>query len=241
MTDNLLDPGQTPVPDPVAEATEAPQPEALTAGRPDDVPEKFWDPEKGTLRTDALLKSYRELERKLGAQPAADIPAGPGDYALTFDTDLITADPEVNKRLHAAGFTHAQAQLVYDLAKEHLTPMVGELASVFEAESQVQRLTEYFGGSEKWRETARQIAAWGQSRFAENVFSALSSTYEGVVAMHRMMQSDEPDLIGTGRSPETAASESALRQMMRDPRYWRDQDPGYVARVEDGFRRLYPD
>ena len=36
--------------------------------RPAGVPEKFWDPENlGTMRTDALLKSYLELERKLGS------------------------------------------------------------------------------------------------------------------------------------------------------------------------------
>ena len=36
-----------------------------TANRPEDVPEKFWDSEAGQLRVDALLKSYRELERRL--------------------------------------------------------------------------------------------------------------------------------------------------------------------------------
>jgi len=31
--------------------------------RPDHVPEKFWDAEKGTVNVDALLKSYTELEK----------------------------------------------------------------------------------------------------------------------------------------------------------------------------------
>lgn len=33
------------------------------AERPDNIPEKFWDKEKGELRADALLKSYSELEK----------------------------------------------------------------------------------------------------------------------------------------------------------------------------------
>jgi hypothetical protein len=33
--------------------------------RPDDVPEKFWDSEKGAVRTDLVLKSYGDLEKKL--------------------------------------------------------------------------------------------------------------------------------------------------------------------------------
>jgi hypothetical protein len=27
--------------------------------------------------------------------------------------------------------------------------------------------------------------------------------------------------------------------MMRDPRYWRQQDPAIVEQVREGFRRLY--
>ena len=47
------------------------------AVRPDEVPEKFWDAERGAIRVEALLKSYRELERKLSARfapPGADAP-----------------------------------------------------------------------------------------------------------------------------------------------------------------------
>ncbi len=35
--------------------------------------------------------------------------------------------------------------------------------------------------------------------------------------------------------------EAALRTLMRDPRYWRERDPAYVARVENGFKRLFPE
>ena len=31
-----------------------------------------------------------------------------------------------------------------------------------------------------------------------------------------------------------------LRALMRDPKYWRERDPAVVARVTEGFRRLYP-
>ena len=37
------------------------------------------------------------------------------------------------------------------------------------------------------------------------------------------------------------ADEQTLSEMMRDPRYWRDRDAEFVARVTAGFRRLYPD
>lgn len=33
--------------------------------------------------------------------------------------------------------------------------------------------------------------------------------------------------------------EDELRNLMKDPRYWKHQDPETVKRVEEGFKRLY--
>ena len=33
--------------------------------------------------------------------------------------------------------------------------------------------------------------------------------------------------------------EKELRQLLQSPKYWRDQDPETVKRVEEGFKRLY--
>lgn len=49
--------------------SEAPASEA--PARPEGVPEKFWDAEKGVVNTEALLKSYSELEKSRTA-PADD-------------------------------------------------------------------------------------------------------------------------------------------------------------------------
>lgn len=35
--------------------------------------------------------------------------------------------------------------------------------------------------------------------------------------------------------------EEKLRNMMRDPKYWRDNDPDYAAKIRNGFNRLYGD
>ena len=46
-------------------------------------------------------------------------------------------------------------------------------------------------------------------------------------------------------NPETryrdkpSMSEATLYEMMRDPRYWRQRDPEWIARVTKGFRELY--
>ena len=50
-----------------------------------------------------------------------------------------------------------------------------------------------------------------------------------------LTENDGPD----GR-PDRAGMEGELRRRMRDPRYWRDRNPGFIAEVADGFRHLYP-
>ncbi|MBT5809153.1 MAG: hypothetical protein HOI19_02205 [Rhodospirillaceae bacterium] len=43
-----------------------------------------------------------------------------------------------------------------------------------------------------------------------------------------------------GKEQDVKEQEAAIRGLMRDPRYWREKDPAYVARVENGFKRLFP-
>ena len=209
----------------------------IGATRPDYLPEKFWDGTRGEARVEALARSYGELEKKLGA--GAGVPADPSGYRIESRDETIVADPEVNALLHEAGFSQAQAQLVYDLAAEKLLPMIGEIAARFEADGQVERLARHFGGEEKWREVSRQVAAWGRANLPQSAFAALAGTYEGVVAMHRMMLSGEPGLM-QGESASKTITEAEIDQLMQDPRYWRDHEPGIVARVREGFKRLYP-
>lgn len=49
-----------------------------------------------------------------------------------------------------------------------------------------------------------------------------------------------PGQADAGAAGGPDAAEGRLRELMRDPRYWRDRDPGFVARVAAGFERLYP-
>lgn len=227
---------------------------AGAAARPADVPEKFRDPATGALRVEALLKSYRELERRLSQRlcPPGDdapeeecqrwrrtlgIPDTPEGYEVNPPHELCGPDPEVNRRLHKAHFTPRQVQLVYELAAERLLPMIAEAAAEFEAGRQREKLQAQFGGEERFRRIAAQISAWGRANLPPQVFAALASTAEGVMAMHRMMEAKEPSL---SRDATAAAKpdETELRQMMRDPRYWRTREPEFVRRVTEGFRRL---
>ncbi|MBI2233980.1 MAG: hypothetical protein HYU57_03100, partial [Micavibrio aeruginosavorus] len=94
------------------------------------------------------------------------------------------------------------------------------------------------GGPEKWQEVSRQLLAYGRKNLPADVLENLSTSFEGVMMLHRMMKGD-----GEAASPRvesgTALNEGDLRSMMRDPRYWRHKDPGFVSKVTEGFRNLY--
>jgi hypothetical protein len=201
----------------------------------EDIPEKFKD-EGGNVRVNALLQSYRELEKKFSSVPSA--PRTSADYCIKCDHGMFEPDNEVNAKLHAMGMTQEQAQTVYDLAAEKLMPVIASMSAEFHADREVEKLINHFGGAESWKEVSRQLLAFGQRNLPPDVLQNLSGSYEGVLALHRMMQSEEPGLRKTqagGNLPD----ERDLQSMMRDPKYWRDKDPAFVAKVTDGFKRMY--
>ena len=223
----------------------------------DAVPEKFRDPQSGAIRVDLLVKSYRALEQKLAgmvALPGDDadddtrlrfhramgVPDSPDGYEITLADPALSTDAEVNRRLHEAGFTPAQAQLVYDLACDHVVPQLHRMAGEYRVRGERERLLQRYGGEARFAETARALEAWGQRNLPESVFAALASSYEGIVALESMMQNGDPALTRGSLGADAALSEDQLVGMMRDPRYWKKRDPEFLAKVTDGFRRLYP-
>lgn len=250
MTTEAVSPA-APAPQQAASVSLLPEP-ASAGGRPESLPEKFWDNEKRAIRTDDLAKAYTELERRMSGyvpgpgsadwdstlRRALEIPETPDGYKIEMKDDLLTIDPTVNARLHQAGFSPRQAQLVYDLAVERMVPLAAQLAAEARHEQTLERLTEEFGGAEKWNTLSGQIAAWGQRNLSREVYAALAASPDGIRAMRRLMESGEPSLGAPGGSP-TPASEGDLREMMKDKRYWRDRDPAFIRAVTDGYRRLY--
>jgi hypothetical protein len=226
------------------------------AERPAGVPEKFWDGEAGAIRTEALLKSYIEIERKLGSmvpllgdddqegrerlRQALGVPASSEDYRIEIRDELVAPTPELNARLHEAGFTQEQAQLIYDLAAEHLLPVIDDAVAELRATRDAERLASHFGGDGAWQNLARQIKRWGEANLDGDVYRTLASSYDGVLAMHQMMQAREPSVLQDAEGPRSDLDEAALTRMMRDPRYWRERDPALIAQVTEGFKRLYP-
>lgn len=218
------------------------------------VPQKFLDPKTGEIRVDVLLRSYQELERKLAAmvpapnhddpesierfRQALGIPNTPEEYQVIADHGLFEPDADVNRTLHAVGLTPDQVQSVYDLAAEKFVPMIVEMASELQADREMERLVQHFGGKEKWREISRQIFAWGKKSLQPDVLDALSSSFDGIIAMYQMMQ--KADKTPAGKVENSAPlNEKDVQAMMRDPKYWRDKNPDYINKVTSAFENIY--
>lgn len=217
--------------------------------RPEGLPDKFWDAEAGTVRLDALIKSYNALEKKLsqksesqqdeGEQNDAKSTVVPADYCIACDHGYFTPDPDLNKRFQELGLTQDQAQAVYDAAAEKLVPLVLNLAADAQAEAALQSLIAEFGGPDKWREMARQMLAFGRKNMPEDVLQKLASAPEGIRMLHKMMQAATPAFPFTTKGAQAARGADHLYALMRDPKYWRDHDPALTQKVADGFAELY--
>ena len=217
--------------------------------RPENVPEKFWNNETQSLRTDELLKSYLELEKRFSSPKGGDKNVlelaleteGPAEeYNIVLHHKLMEVDENVNKRLRAAGFSNSQAQLVYDLAAEYIMPTIEDIIEQFRSYRELEKLEKYFGGEERFDEISRQILMWAEKNVPEEIYNSLNSSYYGVIALYNMMTSNnEPSMVNMKGESAEVLSEKKLRSMMSDPRYWRDGDKDFIKRVDEGFKNLY--
>ena len=205
------------------------------------VPEKFLD-DKGDLKTEELLKSYLALERKMSEskKPEAEMPKSAKEYHIVSKNPLIESDEEINEILFQHGFTNDQAQVVYDLATDKILPLMEEMVQDIATDRELQGLEQEFGGPEQFNTIARQISAWAEKNVDPATFEALAKSKNGIMTLYKMMQGNlEAPLIQGRGQVATVDDEETLKKLMQNPKYWRDQDPELLKRVEAGFKRLY--
>ena len=205
------------------------------------VPEKFLD-DKGDLKTEELLKSYLALERKMSEskKPEAEMPKSAKEYHIVSKNPLIEADEEINEILFQHGFTNDQAQVVYDLATDKILPVIEDMVQDIATDRELQGLEQEFGGPEQFNTIARQISAWAEKNVDPATFEALAKSKNGIMTLYKMMQGNlEAPLIQGRGQVATVDDEETLKKLMQNPKYWRDQDPELLKRVEAGFKRLY--
>ena len=211
------------------------------------IPTKFKDAKTGEVKIDALVKSYLELEKKLSnrskllpVSAQGTMPSSPEEYKIVMKNPKLVIDEEMNKQLFNLGFTNEQLQAVYDLAADKIIPLLENLSADYRADKEMAELENEFGGAEAFNTIARQISAWGEKNLKPEIFNALSTSKDGIMTIYKMMnEQSEPTVLSASSSSYEPVSEDSLRKMMRNPKYWKEQDPALVKRVEEGFKRLY--
>ena len=216
----------------------------------ENVPEKFLD-ENGELNTNALVKSYCELEKKMGTMvsvPNEDSDdsvkqkfnhaIGVPDNASEYPINYLLDDESVREKFHQIGLTSKQVEQIYNIAEEFLHPTLQNLFQIQSQTNAINELKNFFGSSEKMEEALKEINAFGEKFLPKDAFEELCSTPQGIQGIYKMMQSMEPEVF-TNKNESENLSDDALRTMMKDPKYWRDQDPEYVRKIENGFKKLY--
>jgi len=214
------------------------------------IPEKFQN-EDGSLNSDAILKSYSELERKIGGMvsiPGDDADAesiarfrranGVPDDISGYPIDALFDDESIRKKFLDAGLNVKQVEKIYQIANEFFTPMLQEMYSRHVESDEMKQLSDFFGGDEKMRAALPAIQTFGEKFLPSDVFESMSSNAAGIRGIYAMMQSMEPN-VALDKNSSDGMTDSDLRRMMRDPKYWRDHDPEYVRKVESGFKKLY--
>ena len=216
----------------------------------EQIPEKFLN-DKGELNTSALVKSYCELEKKMSnmvSVPTADSDEsvkqkfnhaiGVPDDSKDYPTNSLFDDESVREKFHEIGLTSSQVEKIYAIAEEFLQPTLKNLFELQNQTNAINELKKFFGDDEKMNNALREINAFGERFLPHDAFDELCSTPQGIQGVYKMMQSMEPDVF-TNKNETENLTDEVLRNMMRDPKYWRDHDEEYIRKIENGFKKLY--
>ena len=173
----------------------------------EQIPEKFLD-NNGELNTAALLKSYCELEKKIGSMvtvPSDDSDdsikqkfnhaIGVPDTADEYPINNLLDDESVREKFHEIGLTKKQVEKIYDIAEEFLQPTLKNLFEIQSQSNAINELKNFFGSTEKMNDALKEINAFGEKFLPANAFEELCSTPQGIQGIYKMMQSMEPDVL----------------------------------------------
>lgn len=204
--------------------------------RPANVPEKFWDSEAGTVRTDALIASYTELEGRLGSQPQQTQQAAQPTDAQVEQTlaqgglKLSDFDAEYLQNGKLSDESYAKLATV-GLSKADVDEYISFKEA--KADAEVQAVFNEIGGESEFR----KVQAWARanlppaylSAFNEIVDSgsadALKLAVSGLQSRYVAANGREPKLVGgqPGANAEGFRSNAEIIKAMSDPRYRKDE------------------
>lgn len=211
--------------------------------RPEWLPEKYKTPED-------LANAYKALESKLGtkeedlrksiieelqAEAFGDRPESAGDYQLP---EIINSEDAVDNELlkwwadHS--FENGYSQEEFQKGIEMYAQAV--MGNQPDLEAEAAKLGE---NAEARIQAASMFATKFFPEEALPAIERMCESHEGILALEVIQEALKDGSFAGNTEPSAGANEAELREMMNDPRYWRDKDPYYVKQVTAGFQKLY--
>lgn len=223
--------------------------------RPEGVPEKFWDAEKGQINTEALLKSYSELERTREQKPEEKTEENSEQGTQVAKIESVEHAQELAK---SKGIDFNALEQEYlangDLSADTYKALAdkgipNETVKAFiegqKASAQVQRaeLLKDVGGEDGYQE----IVSWAKDSLSKDEIAAynraIATNDKGIMQMaiaqlhsrYRAANGTPPksQIGGKTSGPSSAAEPFASREQyvdaIKDARY--ERDPAYRAQV----------
>ncbi len=232
------------------------------AQRPEGVPEKFWDAEKGEVRVEALTQSYAELEAKLSGKPAepapeetpANVEVKNGKIVKTEEEAEGEAAPNPLTEAITAAATEFTAEGAFTeetaakLTEAGIPPEVQQVylagLSALQAQ-QTATVHGYVGGEDKYN----AMAAWAGKALSDAELDAFNSALDNpalaqnaVIGLYTRYQQAAPSegrkiapTSGVSEGGDVFASRNELTAAMSDPRY--RTDPVYQRQVVEKLAR----
>jgi hypothetical protein len=221
------------------------QPQEVTQERPDWLPEKFERPEE-------LANSYQELERafysrkdqlrqqiisEINEEAVSSAPISPADYDIPeveingMDISVSEDDPMLGwfkEKAHSLGMSQSE----FDTNVKEFLHMQMTQGPDWNVESEA--LGEY---ADKRLE---RVDLWADKNLSEEAYAA----FAGIPASAAMVQLFEELMELNGQPQFNMTSENQFQErlskedlmsMQNDPKYWKDKDPAFIAKVRAGF------
>lgn len=224
---------------------EVPQPNA----RPDNVPEKFWDASKGAVNTEALLKSYTELEKARAPQeqapaPAAEAEAKPSsdgrvkveekqaqdanaalfDGARTEWAEKQELSAETYENLQKAGYPRQMVDMYLAGVRAETEKTLSTLYGYVGDQATFDAMTQWAGTAMSKEEAEAYNSALDNPALRENAVRGLYARYQAANAA--APKPSEGNLVtpsgANAMSGETYTSRDQLIADQKDPRYQTD-------------------
>ncbi len=231
-------------------ATEAPTEERDFVVAEDSQPQRpEWLPEKYNTGED-LAKAYKELESKLGTKDEdirskiieeiqteafSERPESAGDYQLPdIVNEEMAVDNELLKWWADHSYENGFSQEEFNKGIEMYAQATGGQEPDLDAEAAK------LGDNANDRIQAASMFA--NKFFPEQAIPAVErmcESHEGILALEAVMEAMKDGSFTAETQPSAGQSEADLREMMNDPRYYKDRDPHFIKQVTEGFQALY--